>query len=795
MTTHTPWPATAWALSIAICAAPAIAQNPSTDPVLEALSEVRDNRADLFVPRSSILGDLPGPDELARAQPQFRELFASGPAEPLDFTEADADALRRMYRCYTFTGSSRSGLTPLGITGAYITDIAWKPELVVNKVLPDTPAAGKLKVDDIIIGVNGRRFRDRRDPRIPMGYALYESQTAKLGGKLMLHLVRDGKPMNVALTLPVGPEYSDTWPYHCQRSKRIGDQLVRFVIDIEAGHLMSRHGGGGYWAPLFLMASGEPEAMDLVYRHFGGMLTKDYPEPGGGHSWNCSYNLVNLCEYYLLTGDADALPGIRYYSAVLLAGSSAAGGWGHSCPCSGYGEVNNVGFVALNGLALARRIGIDMDQQSLAKSVRYFGRFIATSPPYGDHGVGLRAGRGDNGSAAMGALAFKFLGESDVGQRWGRTICYMWPARERGHAERIFNFSWGPQGAALGSPQEFAMFMNNLLWYFEIARTPEGGLRHLQGGHFPYPVGQTTAVGLAYMLPRKQIYLTGAEPSVFEITPPDAATTRAAQLYREKKWPALQETLESYLADDDSQHKAYARKLLEKYRRLERDVAVVLKLAAENLDAGDIDDAVAQLDAMQRLLGGTTPQIEALRARRPKPIERNLPPFKQPEPEATLFAYEDGAQPSFDWEPILPFAEEAMESRNETYRIFRSTDDAVAPPGDWTALDYAADGWSPQRGPVFIEAGKPVYIRRTFRTLGDARAYKHLMIKAGQCTGELYLNGYRIAEFDEGELYLQPGATRALLDKADNVLAARLQARDTVNEGVDSEVASPPAIT
>jgi len=772
----------------------ALADDSPDDLVAEALAGVRDNNHETEITHSSVLGELASSAELAAAQPDMRAIFAAREPLAIDFTGQQQRQLDRDYRYYTFSGRPRlAEIYRMGITGAHIRDVDLRPEVVVSFIEPGSPAEGALEVDDVIVGANGRMFRHRRDPRVPLGFALAEAQTDALGGVLTLHVVRSGKSFNARIELGISGAYSRTWPYDCPRSKAIGDRMVQFILENEPGSLIGVHyGGGGFWGPLFMMGSGDDAALDMVRRHFyRGMIKDAYPEPAGGRSWGSAYTLVNLCEYYLLTGDSAALPAITYHKTILQNGQSAAGGWGHGCPCSGYGEVNNVGFVALMGLALARRCGVEMDEPRLAQSIRYFGRFIGGSAPYGNHRGGNRGGRMDNGMASMGALTFRFFDEETVARRWGRTVCYMWMARERGHGEGIFNFSWGPAGAALGPPDEFQAFMNNLVWYYELARTREGGIKFLRGGHFSYPIGQTAAVGMAFMLPRKKIYVTGAPPSVFAMRPPNDALAEAADLYKQKRWQPLHQRLAAYTANATKPHQEYATQLLAAYRRMEHHVAASLELAAGNIASGETKLAREQLDALERLLGETRPEIARLRERLPAiDTIRRRQPRATIEPQTRAFAYDPNEPPCYDWEYILPLAAKSKDSQGETYRIYKIAADSH-PPADWHQPDFDAAAWRVHRGAVNVGRGDEFLLRRTFTTLAAPSAYKHLQLTTRGASGEVYLNGFKLADVRQGDLYLRPNISDVLRKKGPNVLAARLTADGTVDLGIK---AGPPVV-
>lgn len=202
-----------------------IAAAAPADKIEQALREVREVKADLFSRRSSVLGRLPGPAELAAHQLRCRPLPepTAGVPREVEFdaettkraAELDPVALRRT------KGRMGMRILPLGITGAYVTEVLDHQELIVVHVLPDSPANGVLELDDIIMGVNGRLFADPEDPRPELGHALAESQSPELGGILTLQVVRARKPMNVKIDLGNTLAYSETWPFLCEKSSEM----------------------------------------------------------------------------------------------------------------------------------------------------------------------------------------------------------------------------------------------------------------------------------------------------------------------------------------------------------------------------------------------------------------------------------------------------------------------------------------------------------------------------------------------------------------------------------------------
>jgi hypothetical protein len=223
-------------------------------------------------------------------------------------------------------------LTPRrGITGAYVTELLGRKEMVVVHVLADAPAGGVLRADDAIIGANGRLFVDPEDPRPEMGHALVESQSPELRGALTLHVVRDRKPMNLEIDLGSTLSYSDTWPFDCEKTRRVRQAALDFVISSHPWHRYN------FWTPLFLMASGDDAALELARRHLCASLKDQYEENTGASAWTGGYRLINLCEYYLLTGDSSVLPAIQHQAEGVAWAQYRSGSWSH-----GAGKGRNV---------------------------------------------------------------------------------------------------------------------------------------------------------------------------------------------------------------------------------------------------------------------------------------------------------------------------------------------------------------------------------------------------------------------------------------------------------------------
>ena len=254
----------------------------------------------------------------------------------------------------------------------------------------------------------------------------------------------------------------------------------------------------------------------------------------------------------------------------------------------------------------------------------------------------------------------------------------------------------------------------------------------------------------------------------------------------------LRKMLDDYTSDASRPHQEYAAELLAAYQRLESHVAATLSFAEGNIRDGKTKLAREQLDALERMLGQPRPKIDRLRGLLPEVVERwRRPKHAKIEPQTRRFAYDPDQPPTYDWEFIVPFAAETKDSQNETYYVHKLKDGEADEPQSWHQSEFQPSGWRPHQGAVVAQRGDQILLRRTFQTVANPAAYKFLQIVARGARGVVYVNGFKMADVRQGELYLRPGITGVLKKDGPNVLAARLTADGTVDIGIK---AGPPII-
>lgn len=413
-------------------------------------------------------------------------------------------------------------LGPTGLRGAMW---AWSMvttdarQIVVTKVDRGSPADGIVHEGDVILGAGGGPFTS--DARVALGNAITAAETDAAGGSLDLLIWRRGEGLTVTIPLRVMGSYGALAPYgSCEKSARI----------IEAG--VSRLAGNispsipGQVNALALLATGDERLLPSVRElaHKVGPKDLDLRNDRNMPAWHWGYHNLFLTEYYLATGDDDVLPAIEVFSNAIARGQSAVGTWGHGMawpeenngqphgPLGGYGALNQAGLVCQLSLVLAVRCGVADEEvvRAVAKGNRFFEFYIHKgSIPYGDHNPGPN--HGDNGKNAIAAILFDLQNRGDGAAFFSRMTVASYGESEMGHTGNYFSYLWGPLGAGRAGPAAAAAFLEEMRWYYDLARRWDGGFPY-QGADESDKYGNWDCTGaylLTYLLPRERLHITG----------------------------------------------------------------------------------------------------------------------------------------------------------------------------------------------------------------------------------------------------------------------------------------------
>jgi len=389
----------------------------------------------------------------------------------------------------------------LGITGARakIADEAPKV-LEVMYVFEGTPADGHLEVGDKILGVNGRLFTTPHKfgygvekfgyegPMMEFGNALEQSQGKRMGGRLVLGVMRDGRPRVVHLQLPTTyGAYSRTYPYDCPKTDRILGELYAYLLEKQKPD-GTWHGRPhiNAFATLALMASGDPAHMPAVKKAVRMMAQKTGSQIdfGGLDCWKYTLYGTVLAEYYLLTGEAWVWPELQEINTWLAAAQAPRGGWGHrpwdtSGKINGYGPINVITMQAKMAWSLMLRCGIDVDRRRYGIAHEFVARGTnamgyvwyadggAKNPKYAD--------MGRTGAAALAHYLSPVGGEPyrAFALRSARCIGDHPKTFPDTHGSPVLGMVWTALGAAT-DPASFRKLMDYNRWHFSLAHCPDG---------------------------------------------------------------------------------------------------------------------------------------------------------------------------------------------------------------------------------------------------------------------------------------------------------------------------------
>ncbi len=411
-------------------------------------------------------------------------------------------------------------------------------QILVTHVGAASPADGVVKVDDVILGVEGKPFSD--DARKSIALAIQAAETEAKGGVLKLTVSRGGQNQEISIKLAVLGTYSATAPWDCPKSKRIFEAACKVL---EKEELTADWAGP--IKGLALLATGNPEYLPKVQefaRRLAAIEVDPDKKPSGanwGSTWDTGNRNIFLCEYFLITKDKEVLPAITKTTLMLARGQSMYGTFGHgfaSLTKDGkfngsvppYGPVNQAGLPANLSIVLGKKCGVKNPEvdQAIVRAAGFFGYFVDKGAiPYGEHAPWPY--HENNGKNALCAVMFGAMGDKPKETEFfARMATAGYPNREFGHTGQGFSYLWSALGAAVGGPETAAAFFGKCSWHLDLVRRSDGSFTY--DGAEQYGAGHTddnTYFGnssysglspaatyvLAYSLPLRKLVITGRD--------------------------------------------------------------------------------------------------------------------------------------------------------------------------------------------------------------------------------------------------------------------------------------------
>lgn len=431
-------------------------------------------------------------------------------------------------------------LVNLGPTGARAT--LESNSFTVKYLFEGSPAAGKLRLDDVITGVNGKPFvvahkfghhltRMKSFPEIgyegplmDFGNAIEESEGKD--GKLTLRVTRDGNELDVDVQLePIG-RFFKTFPLQCEKSALLARRAMDYLSENE--HVAGEPCHGMAMTGLALLAAGRiDEVKELVYSW------NTIPKRGIW-VWPAAYQCILLAEYHLATGDEGVLETIQGLAALLESGQVEdmanyqdrthgnmgnvghkfrTGGLGHNTNVGGYGTMTITTALALTAWELAKDCGATVDPHKIELAFDYLRKSTTEDGYIGYHThIGSYSPSGRQGLAIV---AHKLAGDSPENNDYIKLASLGLIKSKKylndAHADSVLGVCWGLIGANVsGDRQTLRGMMDYNKAWLNMARCHDGSFVALPGRDM-YDKGY-------YMSSR--LHLTGALALVFSMDTP-----------------------------------------------------------------------------------------------------------------------------------------------------------------------------------------------------------------------------------------------------------------------------------
>ena len=564
-------------------------------------------------------------------------------------------------------------------------------QILVTHVGAGTPADGVIKVDDVILGVEGGLFKN--DARKSFASAIQAAETEAKGGVMKLTVSRGGQLLQLELKLAVFGTYSATAPWDCPKSKRILEDACKVLEKEEM-----KADWAGPIQGLALLATGKPEYLPKV-KEFAYKLAAIAVDPDKkpegfvwGDTWALSNRSLFLCEYYLLTRDKAVVPAISKNTLMLARGQSMYGTFGHGFAAltkhgkfngsvPPYGPVNMAGLPANLAIVLGKKCGVkspDVDQ-AILRAAGFFGYFSGKGAiPYGEHEPWPY--HENNGKNALCALMFGAMGNKpEETEFFARMATAGYANREYGHTGQGFSYLWSALGAAVGGPETASAFFRKASWHFDLVRRSDGSFTYDGGEQYsPGKTDDNTYFGnssysglspaatyvLTYALPLRKLVITGRDANAKSwLDKEQAARTVASGNFDLDRRQMTSNELVAAFSDWSPIVRSWAADELAKRPEATSMVAELIKLAEGN-DVHKIQGACETLglintpDALPILVKNLSHSDRWVRYKAAQAI-RNMGGTAKPALEGILKALVLTAEPLWPirWEDPVQFAQ------------------------------------------------------------------------------------------------------------------------------------------
>lgn len=451
----------------------------------------------------------------------------------------------------------------LGITGIRAELVADAPKaLVVRYVFEKTPASGKVRADDKIVGVNGKPFREAHQngygmevfgavgPVSELAEALEACTGASGAGKLGLIIDRGGERVDVELAFnKKAGSYGKNFPKDCPKSERIYKHLLTFLVEQQRDNGSFGDPVDNVFSCLALLASGERKylpAIEKNLRHMiGACRLEAGARPTGLMNWTYMGTAIVLSEYYLATKQDWVLPEMEKLHKVIQDGQyldmsqinpkskethpdavpkgpkDSHGGWGHNPGFEGYGPISMLTGQGALAYALMQRCGVEIDRDRLDAAYNFLDRGTAANGYvwYGDQRGGGPDDWADMGRTGAAGIAFalspyKDKKYSERALLHSKVIGRHPESFPDTHGSPVMGMAYAALSANL-RPENFRKLMDANRWWFTMAQCADDGTFYYQPNRDNAGYGSdarmsaSSVVAFIYGIPRRSLVITG----------------------------------------------------------------------------------------------------------------------------------------------------------------------------------------------------------------------------------------------------------------------------------------------
>ena len=419
--------------------------------------------------------------------------------------------------------------SPLGFLGASGIFQVGKETITVKHVDRQGIAyGGGLKVDDIIIAANGKKFNKAtnnindggKGPREDLGMAMDNSLISDYK-TLTLTILRKDRKQDLNFNLSSIDPFAKNYPFYCKRSESILEKLSK--------KLLAYQGPNGAWrgavqtstAGLALLATGEKKYIKAVKKAAYHLADKEL-NTGGLPTWNFVYAGTFLCEYYLATGDHKVLDKIKSISDTLaLKATSENGRHAHGITTQpGYdgAGINIISSHVYLVWTLAAKCGIKIHEKQYKATLAHLKK--CTEPEGGTGYIGPYGNGDGSGRTGLFTLGLHLSGDDKkLTKIQGKYLERHTKRMRECHANGLFGMIWGSAALACVNTKGFRKHMDYWRWYMNMGEAPKGhelaryyiGSKRNNGGdgYLGWDLYNHAAMAMVFSISRKKLFVHG----------------------------------------------------------------------------------------------------------------------------------------------------------------------------------------------------------------------------------------------------------------------------------------------